>query len=80
MTSNLFHSSYHFTYKNYDVDLKHLIDNIFSNRFDPSFISGNITTSISDHLPQFLLVPNINIKDLIPKKHNLFKRDTRKFQ
>ena len=58
---------------------KTLIDNIFSNRFDPSFISGNITTSISDHLPQFLLIPNINIKDLIPKKHNLFKRNTKNY-
>ena len=58
---------------------KTLIDNIFSNRYDPSFISGNISTSISDHLPQFLLIPNLNIKDLLPKKHNLFKRDMSNF-
>ena len=58
---------------------KTLIDNIFSNCFDSSFVSGNITTSISDHLPQFLLIPNINIKDLLPKKHNLFKSDMKNF-
>ena len=37
---------------------KTLIDNIFSN--DPDFstgISGNFTFSISDHLPQFLILP-----------------------
>ena len=38
---------------------KTLIDNIFSN--DPDFangVSGNFTISISDHLPQFLLMPD----------------------
>ena len=59
---------------------KTLIDNIFSNSLNSSYISGNITTSISDHLPQFLLIPNINIKDLLPKHHNLFKRDSTKFK
>ena len=46
----------------------------------PLYISGNITTSISDHLPQFLFVPKINIKDLLPKQHNLYKRDTTNFK
>ena len=37
---------------------KTLIDNIFSNNFDFSSLkSGNITVSISDHMPQFLIVP-----------------------
>ena len=36
-----------------------LIDNIFSNFISYEIISGNITTMISDDLPQFLLVPNI---------------------
>ena len=52
---------------------KTLIDNIFSN--DPNFsraISGNFTFSISDHLPQFLLVPKET--NNTPKKHNIFKR------
>ena len=59
---------------------KTLIDNIFSNSLNYSYISGNITTSISDHLPQFLLIPDINIKDLLPKHHNLFKRDSTNFK
>ena len=34
---------------------KTLIDNIFSNFISPDIISGNITATISDHLPQFSL-------------------------
>ena len=51
-----------------------LIDNIFSN--DPNFlegVSGNFTISISDHLPQFLIMPRKNNHP--PKKHNIQKRD-----
>ena len=36
---------------------KTLIDNIFYNNASNNIISGNIATSISDHLTQFLLVP-----------------------
>ena len=53
---------------------KTLIDNIFSN--DPNFtqgVSGNFTFSISDHLPQFLLMPREDYRP--PKKHFLYKRD-----
>ena len=52
---------------------KTLIDNIFSN--DPSFaegVSGNFTFSISDHLPQFLLMPQA-LKHP-PKNHNIYRR------
>ena len=35
---------------------KTLIDNIFSNIHTPSSISGNLAGSISDYLPQFLIV------------------------
>ena len=35
-----------------------LIDNIFSNVIDPDIISGNLTTTISDHLLQFAIIPN----------------------
>ena len=52
---------------------KTLIDNIFSN--DPNFsqgVSGNFTFSISDHLPQFLLMPKEVSRT--PKKHNMYKR------
>ena len=49
---------------------KTLIDNIFSN--DPNFstgVSGNFTFSISDHLPQFLLLPD-ELKG--PPKNTIF--------
>ena len=39
---------------------KTLIDNIFYNNVTKNIISGNITTSISDHLTQFLLISNQN--------------------
>ena len=35
---------------------KTLTDNIFSNIYSPSSISGNLTASILDHFPQFLMV------------------------
>ena len=58
---------------------KTLIDNIFSNSTNfTSFVSGNLTSTISDHLPQFLLLPNINDKHL-PKKHNFYIRNTKQF-
>jgi len=53
-----------------------LIDNIFTNYFNPNVISGNLTSSISDHLPSFAIFP-ISLNDSIPKKHNIFKRDFR---
>ena len=39
---------------------KTLIDNMFYNNVTKNIISGNITTSISDHLTQFLLISNQN--------------------
>ena len=38
---------------------KTLIDNIYSNVITPNNISGNITATISDHLPQCLIAPDI---------------------
>ena len=38
---------------------KTLIDNIFSNIISPEAISDKLTSTISDHLPQFMVVPNI---------------------
>ena len=56
-----------------------LIDNIFSNTIDfQSSISGNITSSISDHFPQFLLVPSRQ-NNYRPRKHNMFHRNMRNF-
>ena len=42
-----------------------LIDNIFSNVIDPDIISGNLTATISDHLPQFSIFPNMVISQAI---------------
>ena len=36
-----------------------LIANIFSYVIDPDIISGNLTATISDHLPQFVIIPNM---------------------
>ena len=36
---------------------KTITDNIFSNIISTDIISGNLTTTISDHLPQFLIAP-----------------------
>ena len=55
-----------------------LIDNIFSNSLNFSDgISGNLTISISDHLAQFLIIPENFLKYL--KKQNRFIRDTKNF-
>ena len=36
---------------------KTLIDNILSNEFSSNIVSGNLTVGISDHMPQFTLIP-----------------------
>ena len=41
------------------INKKDPIDNIFSNVIDPDIISGNLTATISDHLPQFAIIPNM---------------------
>ena len=54
------------------------IDNIFSNVIDADIISGNLTATISDHLPQFSIIPNMF--DNIPgNKSNIYERDWSKF-
>ena len=55
-----------------------LIDNIFTNQFNPDMISGNLTVNISDHLPSFLIYPRAN-QNHLPKKHNIFIRDFKHF-
>ena len=57
-----------------------LIDNIFSNSTSLDEIeSGNITSTFSDHLPQFIF-----LKDFFSKvpavKSNILKHDCRKFE
>ena len=55
-----------------------LIDNIFSNVIDPDIMSGNLTATISDHLPQFSIISNMfgNVSD---NKSNIYERDWSKF-
>ena len=55
-----------------------LIDNIFSNSTDSRIISGNLTSTVSDHLPQFLIYPDFN-KIFIPRKHNIYRRNTKNY-
>ena len=55
-----------------------LIDNIFSNVIDPDIISGNLTATISDHLPQFAIIPNM-FGNIPGNKSNIYERDWSKF-
>ena len=55
-----------------------LIDNIFSNIIDPDIISGNLTATISDHLPQFSIIPNM-FGNIPGNKSNIYERDWSKF-
>ena len=57
---------------------KTLIDNIFSNATNyESGISGNITVSLSDHLAQFLIIPDEC--QHTEKKRNQFTREIKSF-
>ena len=40
-------------------------------------VSGNLTCSLSDHLPQFLVVPNESCS--VPSNHNIYIRNMRRF-
>ena len=55
-----------------------LIDNIFSNVIDPDIISGNLTATISDHLLQFAIIPNM-FGNILGNKSNIYERDWSKF-
>ena len=44
-----------------------LINNIFVNFFNKKIISGNLFDKISDHLPSFVVIKNINNKQIIRK-------------
>ena len=53
-----------------------LIDNIFSNKIEEESFSGNITTTVSDHCTQFLLLKNNNLPK--GKKERKLIQDYRK--
>ena len=56
-----------------------LIDNIFSNVIDPDIISGNSTATISDHLLQFSIIPNM-FGNIPSNKSNIYERGWSKFE
>ena len=57
---------------------KTLIDNIFSNFISIEVIAGNLTVTISDHLPQFLIATDI-FCNTPANKTNIFERTWSKF-
>ena len=50
-----------------------LLDNIFSNIIKPDIIPGNLTATISNHLPEFALIPHI-FGNISGKKYNIYER------
>ena len=52
-----------------------LIDNIFSNVIDPDIISGNLIATISDHLPQFSIIPKM-FGNISSNKFNIYERNS----
>ena len=57
---------------------KTLIDIIFSNAISHEVTSGNITVTISNHLPQFLFFSNV-FSNSSCQKSNIYGRDWPKF-
>ena len=55
-----------------------LLDNTFSNVIDPDIISGSLTATISDHLLQFSIIPNM-FGNIPSNKSNIYERDWSKF-
>ena len=53
---------------------KSIIDNIFSNYISQEIVSGNLTSTISDHLPQFFIAPHI-FSNAPNKNSNIFEHD-----
>lgn len=54
-----------------------LIDNIFSNHISEGNTAGNLITSISDHLAQFYLCPNLQDKEPVNKE--IYTQDFKDF-
>ena len=51
-----------------------LIDNIVLNVIEPDIIPGSLTATISDHLPQFAIIPNI-FGNILGNKSNIYERN-----
>ena len=52
-----------------------LIDNIFVNEYDPTFLSGNLTISLSGHLAQFLIKSSVKKKNELANNRTKLCRD-----
>ena len=57
---------------------KTLIDNIFSNTLIENTILGNLTATISDQLPQFIILPDV-FSNPPSNKSNNYERDWSNF-
>ena len=55
-----------------------LIDNTFSNAIEPDIILGNLTATISEHLPQIAIITNV-FGNISGNKYNIYERDWSKF-
>ena len=55
-----------------------LIDNIFSTVVTVDAISGNLTATISDHLPQIMIAPNV-FGNPPSNRSNIYERDWSNF-
>ena len=55
-----------------------LTDSIFSNVITVNAISGNVTATISDHLPQVMIVPNV-FANPPSNRFNIYERDWSNF-
>ena len=55
-----------------------LIDNIFSSVIGPDIISGNLTATISNQMPQFSIIPNI-FGNVPGNASNIYEREWSKF-
>ena len=56
-----------------------IIDNILINSQENVYTSGNLTISISDHLPQFTIIENLLSYTLVKKDLKTLKTDFSKF-
>ena len=56
-----------------------LIDNIFINESECKCVSGNITTSISDHLPQFIILKKFKDTSQVQNEITINRRDFKNF-
>ena len=83
---NIFVSNHFIPYINHPTRISDssstIIDNNFTNIVDAHIICGNLTTHISDHFPQFLILSNAKISHLQkrPLKYDYSSFNERNFR